>query len=165
VRPPRPEALLARLPVPARRAAYRAAHALLVVWWALRRPHTQGVKCVITRAGGDVLLVRHTYGDRREWQLPGGGLRRGEAPEAAARRETQEELGITGRTWVSLGTATLTGPRTRSTTLHAFHTTHDGPLTADPGELAEARWFALTALPQRRGPDVGPLVARVERQR
>jgi 8-oxo-dGTP pyrophosphatase MutT (NUDIX family) len=84
---------------------------------------------------------------------------------AAAIREAHEELGIAGRTWTPLGTATLTGPGTKTTTLHAFHTTHDGPLTTDPGELAEARWFPLAALPQRRGADVRSLVARVERQR
>ena len=41
-----------------------------------------------------VLFVRHTYGDRTPWEMPGGGLRRGEAPEAAVRREMREELGI-----------------------------------------------------------------------
>jgi 8-oxo-dGTP pyrophosphatase MutT (NUDIX family) len=157
VPPPRPDTLVARLPVPLRRAAHRAAHALLVAWWAVRRPHTSGVKCVVTR-GDDVLLVRHTYGDRREWQLPGGGLRRGEPPGAAAIREAREELGITGAAWAPLGTTTLDGHKT--TTLHAFHATHDGPLTTDPGEIAEARWFPLAALPQQRGPDVRPLVER-----
>ena len=42
--------------------------------------------------GGAVLLVRSSY--RREWNLPGGSVRSGETPEAAARRELVEEIGV-----------------------------------------------------------------------
>ena len=57
-------------------------------WWAVRG---LGVKCVLTD-GDRVLLVRHTYGPR-EWDLPGGGVKRGERPATTARREMHEELG------------------------------------------------------------------------
>ena len=40
---------------------------------------------------GAVLLVKHTY--QREWYLPGGGVKRGENLEDAARREAREETG------------------------------------------------------------------------
>lgn len=39
-----------------------------------------------------LLLVKPTYKDG--WQLPGGVLEEGESPRAAARRETEEELGL-----------------------------------------------------------------------
>ena len=53
-----------------------------------------------------VLLVRHTYGSRG-WDLPGGSMKRGEAPVNAARREMHEELGVTIDDWRSLGLVSL----------------------------------------------------------
>lgn len=47
---------------------------------------------VAVYVGAALLLVRCSY--RAGWQLPGGGVRRGEMPEAAARRELAEEIGL-----------------------------------------------------------------------
>lgn len=158
MRRPPPEAVLARLPVPLRRAAYRVAHRALRGWWRIARPHTVGVKCVI-HDGDRVLLVRHTYGDRRCWELPGGGVRRAEAPEAAARREAREELGLEPAVWTSLGSAVLRDHKT--TTLHAFAAAWDGtPPVADPGEIAEVRWATAGDPPRPCGRDVLELLSR-----
>jgi 8-oxo-dGTP pyrophosphatase MutT (NUDIX family) len=46
--------------------------------------------------GPALLLLRASY--RREWNFPGGGVRRGEAPMAAALRELAEETGIVADT-------------------------------------------------------------------
>jgi len=71
--------------------AYRLAYPLAVLWWRVRRPRHRGA-LVALRVGPAVLLLRTSY--RRAWNLPGGGVRPGEAPEAAARRELREELGL-----------------------------------------------------------------------
>ena len=73
------------------RLGYRAAFAALRVWWWLRRPTATGA-AVALWSGDRLLLVRTSY--RRGWELPGGGLRAGESPLAAALREAREEVGI-----------------------------------------------------------------------
>ena len=70
--------LFRRLPVKARRRVVRT----------IAPAYTVGSICVIERADGAVLLVRLSY--RNSWGLPGGLLKRGETPEAAARREVKE---------------------------------------------------------------------------
>ena len=45
-----------------------------------------GAACAIFDGRGRILLVHHTYG-RLNWELPGGIVEAGEAPDEAARRE------------------------------------------------------------------------------
>jgi 8-oxo-dGTP diphosphatase len=73
------------------RLAYRIAFLLMRVWWALRRPARHGV-VVAVWCGGRVLILRQSY--RPGATFPGGGLRAGEDPAAAARRELREEVGL-----------------------------------------------------------------------
>jgi 8-oxo-dGTP diphosphatase len=73
------------------RTAFRLGFPLARMWWQLTRPRHQGAM-VAVYVGSALLLVRSSY--RVGWQLPGGGVRRGEMPEAAARRELAEELGL-----------------------------------------------------------------------
>ena len=145
----RPEDALARLPVPLRRVAYRVAYRLLQVWSRVRPGHPQGVKCVL-RHEGRILFIRHTYGDRRLWELPGGGLHQGEPPLEAAAREAREELGV-DLVWRPLAAIEVRDHRV--TTMHVFAadaTTDE--VTPDPGELAEVRWAAPGAPPSPLSP-------------
>jgi 8-oxo-dGTP pyrophosphatase MutT (NUDIX family) len=61
------------------------------VWWRLRRPHHEGALIAIY-VGQALLLVKSSY--RAEWNFPGGGVGPGETPDAAARREMEEEIGL-----------------------------------------------------------------------
>jgi 8-oxo-dGTP pyrophosphatase MutT (NUDIX family) len=58
----------------------------------LLQPITLGVRVLLV-SDGRIVLVEHTY--RRGWFLPGGGLKRNESLEDAARREAHEEAGAT----------------------------------------------------------------------
>jgi 8-oxo-dGTP pyrophosphatase MutT (NUDIX family) len=147
-------------PVPLRRAGYRVAHTLMRGYWRVVRPHTRGVKCVV-RQGDAVLLVRHAYGDRRRWELPGGGIKRAEEPRATAAREAREELAIDVARWHALGTVEVRGYGKR-TTLFCFEARPAGrAVTIDEGEIEEARWFELADLPTAIGPDARVILARL----
>lgn len=79
------------------RLAYRfVLFPVLVCYYKLFRPKTYGVKVLIEdERSRDILLVRHSYGDRAVWHVPGGGYwPRWETPEQAARREVREELAL-----------------------------------------------------------------------
>ena len=135
-----------RPPVALRRLGFRVAHRLLRGWWFVRRPRLQGVKCVLTDRDR-VLLVRHTYG-RRDWDFPGGGVRRGEAPPEAARRELEEELGLRIDGLRSIGEVDVTPYQGAHDAVHCFHAeVADARLVIDPGELAAAEWFPREDLP------------------
>ena len=56
----------------------------------ITRPITIGVRLILTN-DQTILLVKHTYQQR--WYLPGGGVKKAETLEQAARREMAEEVG------------------------------------------------------------------------
>jgi 8-oxo-dGTP pyrophosphatase MutT (NUDIX family) len=138
------------------RRGYRLAHRLLRVYWFVSRPDVDGVKCVLTQ-DSRVLLVRHSYGPRT-WELPGGGVKSSESAVAAARREMDEELGVTIDEWTSLGElrGTMQGRHDR---LHCFQAEIGSrPLRFDPGEIVAGAWFPRDQLPEDVGRYVRPIV-------
>ena len=72
----------------------RIAWRFFILAKALLHPVAFGAAGAVFDATGRVLLVRHRY--TRGWQLPGGGVQRGEAPDKAVLRELAEEVGLTG---------------------------------------------------------------------
>ena len=149
------------LALQARRLAMRCAYAGLRTYWFLLRPQITGVKCVVTH-GEDVLLVRHTYG-HRDWDLPGGTVKRHERPLDAARREMNEELGRRIEDWVALGELYVHVDHRRDN-LHLFQAQlPDRQLDIDLTELAEAVWFPQDTLPRDVGRYVRPIMARLRR--
>ncbi|HZU61408.1 MAG TPA: NUDIX domain-containing protein [Solirubrobacteraceae bacterium] len=137
------------LPVPLRRLGYRSAYCALRVYWFLARPSSRGVKCVLTH-GEYVLLVRHTYGPG-SWELPGGGLRRGEEPVAAARREMSEELGLAIEDWTRQGETVVAFDHHRDRVQFFTAELPEPQLEVNQAELAEVRWFSRRQLPPNLG--------------
>jgi 8-oxo-dGTP pyrophosphatase MutT (NUDIX family) len=82
------------------RLVLRLGFRLARVWWHLRRPRHEGALVAIY-VGQALLLVKSSY--RTEWGLPGGSIRPGEPPDAAAQREMDEEIGFSSGPLLPVG--------------------------------------------------------------
>jgi 8-oxo-dGTP diphosphatase len=94
---------------------------------------------VAVYVGAALLLLRSSY--RSAWNFPGGSIRRGEAPEAAARRELAEEIGLLGHDVLPCGTACGVWDGRRDK-VHFFELRLDRPptLQLDNREIVAARF-------------------------
>ena len=112
------------------------------LWFS--RTMTLGVRAVVLGDSG-VFLVRHTY--LPGWYLPGGGVDRGEAAEAAIRRELFEEGGLICTERPVLHGLYRNGRRDHVACYVIRHfESGERPKAADL-EIAEAAFFALDRLP------------------
>ena len=146
------------IPVWLGRLGYRFAYIVLRVVSLVVRPHTRGVKCLVT-AGDELLLVRHSYG-RRVWDMPGGFVRRGEAFDAATRRELGEELGIAEQARLTDLGQVQREHLGRHETIAIFRVDLAARAGAIQGfELQEIGWFARGALPEPRAELVDDILA------
>jgi ADP-ribose pyrophosphatase YjhB (NUDIX family) len=114
------------------------------VYLFLFRPIRTGVRVMLIK-DNQVLLVRQTY--MPGWYLPGGGLKRGETLEAAARREVREEAGA------ELNEVSLLGAysnfREWKTDHNIVFVSRDFTMSGlHDTEIAELRFFPLDALPE-----------------
>jgi ADP-ribose pyrophosphatase YjhB (NUDIX family) len=137
------------LPAALHRALMPLAHLVRHYWRRWRKTPIAGVSVVITNLTGDVLLLKHSYGPE-VWSLPGGGLVPGEDPEAAARREVREELGVELARIEPVGTLeeVLSGS---PHTAHVFAAVCDQRPKPDGREVTEARFFPSHSLPEPLG--------------
>ncbi|UAL29729.1 phosphotransferase [Nocardioides rotundus] len=101
---------------------------------------------------GRVLVHRRTdtkdvYPGR--WDFAAGGvMAAGESPDAAARRELAEEVGVAGVPLTPLGRGFFGDDRTRYWG-HSYLAEWDGPVRGQPEEVAELAWWPLETLAAR----------------
>jgi 8-oxo-dGTP pyrophosphatase MutT (NUDIX family) len=147
--------------IAAARLGYRLAYRILQLATFLTGRRGSGVKCLLTHSGR-ILLVRHTYGHREVWYLPGGGEHRGEQPLATGVREMREELGLENLQMRDLGRIQLRLEHVTVdlTCLHAD--LQDPRLRPNPVEIAHAGWFAPDRLPSPLGSEVKRLLAMID---
>jgi 8-oxo-dGTP pyrophosphatase MutT (NUDIX family) len=119
---------------------------LLRLYWLVFRPDVLGVRCLVEHEGR-VLLIRNPYGAMK-WDLPGGGVRRGERPEAAARREVREEVGVSLRDLRPLGSYTGTEIYDKDTVFGYFARVESAALKPRRAEVYEEGWFEWGRLPE-----------------
>jgi 8-oxo-dGTP pyrophosphatase MutT (NUDIX family) len=143
------------------RVVYRFAHRLRRVYWFVYRPRTFGVKCVVEH-DGRWLMIRNTYGGGY-WTFPGGAIDAGETPEAAARREVAEEVGVALASIEPIGEY-FSDLQYKRDTVYCFRAAvHTPEVVIDPAEIAEAAWIDPRAIPDFQATSVKRIVPMMER--
>ena len=131
------------------RIGMTAADRLRRVGWRLSKRPMRGVRGIVLTAEGRVVLVRHSY--TNGWYLPSGGVKRGEMPEDAIRRELAEEIGLRSGDVSQVGqSGDLLGRRPHQLTTFIVRDAVYRPRWNL--EIEEVAAFALDALPD----DVSP---------
>ncbi|HIA92003.1 TPA: NUDIX hydrolase [Candidatus Saccharibacteria bacterium] len=113
-----------------------------------------------------ILLIKNRLGDDN-WTLPGGGLKKGERPATAAKREIQEELSI------DIGDNKLTRFSTEKKQFGLYKESYVVYATAidslkykaNKTEIRESRWFELEGVPRRRDELVDVVMKTLEVKR
>lgn len=142
----------------------RAAVSRLVIqpYFRQTRGLTLGTRIAVFDAQSRVLLVRHTY--TPGWLLPGGGVERGETVQAAALRELREEAGIVAGEEPQLFGIYLNHQRFAGDHVALFVVRRFRQHEFRPNrEIAEARFFALDALPEDTTAATGRRIAEIVR--
>lgn len=123
---------------------------LQVLYWYLFRPSRPGAKTFVFH-GERLLLVRLGYAHKR-WVLPGGGIDRGEEPEAAAKREVFEESGLRLEKLTYIDQRHHTNQYRKVTVFYYTAAAATENLVIDGQEIVDAGWFPLSELPEALSP-------------
>jgi 8-oxo-dGTP pyrophosphatase MutT (NUDIX family) len=133
---------------------YRIINPFRKLYWFITRPETQGAKCLV-EYDNKFLFVRLAYAHKK-WTIPGGGIKKNESPEDAAKREIREETGVYLSRVMKIGEY-KSEKEYKKDTVHCFYGVADNDtVSIDPLEVKESGWFPLDMLPE-------PRVSSVER--
>jgi ADP-ribose pyrophosphatase YjhB (NUDIX family) len=111
------------------------------------RPINLGVRVMLIQ-DGKVLLVRHVY--QGGWFMPGGGMKRRETIEQAARRECHEEAGVEMQK-IELFGIFFNYTHWKSDHIALFLSEDFTMTDKKDSEIAEKRLFPLDDLPEALG--------------
>lgn len=115
--------------------------------------HVPRARVMVWNEHGELLLVRN-WGGKQQWGLPGGGVEKNEQPNAAAKRELFEEIGV------DVAIEQFTHVATIQYQYEAIIYTTDidsGSMPTqphNPWEITDLCWFSLQELPT----DLSPLI-------
>lgn len=125
----------------------RILHWLRKIYQFFLRPINLGVRVMLIQ-DGKVLLVRHVYQDG--WFMPGGGMKRKETLEQAARRECHEEAGVKMQK-IELFGIFFNYSEWKSDHITLFLSEDFTMTDKKDSEIAEKRFFPLDDLPESLG--------------
>ena len=106
---------------------------------------------MVFNPAGEILLVRHSYGNSRVFLIPGGGVGPFETPAAAAPREIREEVGLR-LDRLTFRACYFSNSEGKRDTVSVFTAFSDGAPRTDAWEIEEAGFFALDSLPENVSP-------------
>jgi len=117
-----------------------------------------GSFAIIENRQGEILLVRHGYGEK-EFSLPGGGLEKGETADLTIIREAQEETGICDVFFEHIGTFFLP---TRAGIVFLFYVKMDDVpcIAKNVQEIMGFAWVNSGELPIGTSPNQIELIKR-----
>ena len=120
------------------------------IYWRIFKPKTIGVK-VFIKHGNKVLFVRNSYGTK-SWTLPGGGVKRGESLEVAAKREVWEETGIKLDEVINKGSFFYDGEGKQNTIFVFLAEVNSDFVKIDNVEIQAASWEDIDSLTLSKSP-------------
>lgn len=95
---------------------------------------------IVNASGEKILLIRHAYGRRHIWTIPGGGYWPSrETPEDAAIREVWEEVGVKVTDIAHLSQMKGSSVSKRDTR-HVYKGTLQSQIPVVTAEIEEQRW-------------------------
>ncbi len=128
-----------------RRIAFAAAIMIWPLVWLIIR-FTLRVRILII-VDNEILLVKNLFGVN-VWTLPGGGIKRGEDPLTAARRELKEEVSLDAPTnkFKHLGVFRQTKAHRFKFHGYALELAKKPKIWPATHEIAKAEWFKISDL-------------------
>lgn len=137
-----------------KRIFYKIAGPLRFIYWFIFRPKTFGVQCLVEH-DGKLLMIRNSYGLKKSWAFPGGGIDKNETPEEATHRETREEVGIELSHLVSLGEYKNQSQYKKDTVYCFYGKAESNYFKIDTDEILEARWSTIDEIKTLPSKNVG----------